>query len=405
VKLLQRAKDALRSVIKYMRSYTGMRHVAEIAGELLYAEDGFEQRLDNFPHLLPVRNGVVDLRTGALRARTKEDMLYKVVNVEYDALADCTLIRQTVLEAMADDAEVADFLQLLLGYGITGDVSEEVFVVFTGSGRNCKGVITQQLMDVLGPYFEDMNPGIIVVDRKCNIDAERGKLLGKRLALFNELDAGEVLKTNEVKLLSGGDGIVARPVYRDPMTIIPRHLCVLCTNHMPRVSPVIPAMIERLLVIPFPVSFTNLEQGEAPTLLRRQVDPSLKGRLKQARPGTLRWLVDGAVRWYAVRASSASASLRRSAPAKVRAYSAEYLDGEDRLGVFIRTYCELGADHFVYTSDLLAHINEGVDIKERWGPHALSHAMDLKGFTKKVKAYDGRPRGNGYAGLRLMLDL
>ena len=50
-----------------------------------------------------------------------------------------------------------------------------------------------------------------------------GKLLGARIAVFNELEPGEKLKTSEVQLLSGGDGVPATPKYRDPMTIEPRH--------------------------------------------------------------------------------------------------------------------------------------------------------------------------------------
>lgn len=42
---------------------------------------------------------------------------------------------------MADDAEMAVFLQKLMGYGCTGEVCEEIFPVFTGNGRNSKGVL------------------------------------------------------------------------------------------------------------------------------------------------------------------------------------------------------------------------------------------------------------------------
>ena len=77
----------------------------------------------------------------------------------------------------------------------------------------------------------------------ANSDAEHGKLLGARVAVFNELEPGEKLKTSEVQLLSGGDGVPATPKYRDPMTIEPRHLCILTTNHMPQLAEVVVAII------------------------------------------------------------------------------------------------------------------------------------------------------------------
>ncbi len=66
-------------------------------------------------------------------------MIYTVLDVDYDNEADVTVMHATVYSAMADDEEMTEFVQRLLGYGITGDVSQEIFPIFTGNGRNSKG--------------------------------------------------------------------------------------------------------------------------------------------------------------------------------------------------------------------------------------------------------------------------
>jgi len=109
----------------------------------MFRDDNFIHLLDSKPHLLGVKNGVVDLRTGELRARLPEDMIFTVIDVTFDPEASDALIRSTVLSAMADDVEMATYIQKLLGYGCTGEVCEEIFPVFTGSGRNCKGVLVK----------------------------------------------------------------------------------------------------------------------------------------------------------------------------------------------------------------------------------------------------------------------
>ncbi len=48
---------------------------------------------------------------------------------------------------------MAEYLQRLLGYGITGEVTEEIFPIWTGSGRNGKGLLTQTLDQLLGGGF------------------------------------------------------------------------------------------------------------------------------------------------------------------------------------------------------------------------------------------------------------
>ncbi|PNH01551.1 putative helicase [Tetrabaena socialis] len=359
--------------IRYIQRYHGMCNVTKTAS-CLFDSPGFEQTLDSIPHLLGVQNGVVDLRTGELRQRRAADNLFAICPVHYDPDASSNIFHEVILAAMADDEEMARYLQKILGYGITGEVCQEVFPVFTGSGRNCKGVITQTLASLLGSLYQEMEVGIITERQVSNIGAERAKLLGARIALFNELRPKEKLKTNEVQLLSGGDGIPAKALYKDPITIQPRHLCILSTNHMPELSEVIPAIMERLLCIHFPVTFTDLN-GAEPTLYRRQCDTTLKTRLKQNSAGVLKWFVEGAVAWYA------SPDLKRSAPLKVREFSRRYFEDQDKLACFIRDHCRQGTDLKTPTAAFLQSFQEQMGV--RLTASDIATAMANKGFEKK----------------------
>eukprot|EP00798_Chlamydomonas_sp_ICE-L_P028964 gene28964-biopygen32839 len=178
------------------------------AGPLLMDET-FEQRLDSNRHLIGIKGGsVVDLRTGQKRQRVAEDMVHNELDVAYDNNDDndnnqatttnaAEWMHRVVEKIMGGDEAMASFLQRLLGYGITGEVREEIFPIWTGSGRNGKGLLTQALQQLLGAYYKEMNCAIISDSRVCsNIDAERAKLIGARLAVFNELKDGEKLKTN-----------------------------------------------------------------------------------------------------------------------------------------------------------------------------------------------------------------
>ena len=157
------------------------------------------------------------------------------------------------MSIMADDDEMVVFLQKLLRYCLTGEISEKISPVFTAGGRNGKGVITQTLQKVLGHNYVEMNCGVIVYRQFSNIDAERAKVLGARIAVFNELKPGDKLKVNEVQLLSGGDLIPAKALYKDPISIIPRHKCLLITNHLPELQgEVTQAITDRLLCVHSP---------------------------------------------------------------------------------------------------------------------------------------------------------
>ena len=392
---LDAKKAAVSKRIDYIRKTSGAANVTSFAIHML-RDDHFVHLLDSKPHLLGVKNGVIDLRTGALRARCPDDMIFTVLDVSYDPDADDALIRATVLSAMADDVEMAAFIQKLLGYGCTGEVCEEIFPVFTGNGRNSKGVLVKAVQDVLGDaFFKVLNNGIIVDKNVSNIDAERGCLFGARFALFNELRDGDKLKTNEVQLLSGGDCIPATPKYKDPMNIQPRHLCLLTTNHMPELSVVIPAIMERMMCINFPVTFADLEPGEEPSLFRRQRDNDLKRRISEDKVGVLKWLVDGAVAWYAAK------DLKKNAPAKVKEFSRKYFEEQDRLACFLREWCVIGPDLVISTSAFLETYNRhtALSSSEKW----MSSAMRVKGFDKKrVRSAYGNV--NSFVGVGLIQD-
>ena len=395
---LDAKKTAASSKVNYVLSHRGITNVMALAGPQLQDET-FEQRLDSERHLIGIKGGnVVDLRTGASRRRMAEDMVHNELDVQYTAGAPVPpWMYEMVEKMMAGDLAMAAFLQRLLGYGITGEVREEVFPIWTGSGRNGKGLLTQALQQLLGNYYREMNCAIISDSRVCsNIDAERAKLLGARLAVFNELKPGEKLKTNEVQLLTGGDGIPAKALYKDPMTVMPRHLAILVTNHMPEMAEVIVAMVERLVCVEFPVTFRDLMQGEVETLTLRQGDKTLKDRLKSAKgqSALFAWLVEGAVAWYDM-----SESLKGSAPAKVRECTKTYLTEQDRVHSFLTEHCEFGENFRESSIHLFcAYRDIYTGAREAW----FHGQMKAKGWVKKkIRLEAGAGGLQGYEGIRV----
>jgi len=158
---------------------------------------------------------------------------------------------------------------------------------------------------------------------------------------------------------------------------------------MPIISEVDIAIIERLICIHFPVTFTDLEPGEKPTLYKRQRDNDLKDKLRADLPGVFNWLVQGSVKWYA------SQDLKKNAPKKVKDFGRSYLEEQDKMKMFINECCEVKASNRVSTIDLLDAFMEwsGDHCTSKW----LVPEMKKKGFEKKglrlngiqTKCFDG----------------
>ena len=93
---------------------------------------------DSNPYLLNVANGTVDLRTGARKPHTREDLLRKITPIEYDPEAQCPTFGRFLSEIMDHDLEMVSYLQRLFGYGLLGVTTKQELAVFYGTGRNGK---------------------------------------------------------------------------------------------------------------------------------------------------------------------------------------------------------------------------------------------------------------------------
>jgi putative DNA primase/helicase len=396
---LQEKLSFLHKRKKYIKRTAGMHNVTREGFSEVQDQD-FKKNLDQYPYLLGVKNGVIDLRTGELRDRSPEDCVFRVLAYDYDPTVSTDFIESTVLSIMADDPQMARFLQHFLGYAITGDVQEDLFVVFTSPGRNGKGVITEAIQELLGPFYSAINSGIIIDKQVSNIDSQWHLLEGKRIITVGETNPGDVLNLANVKIISGGDPIVARPLYGNPVTFNPRHQCILVTNDLPNITKVDEAsraIIDRMMVIKFPVNYVNLEPGQEPTATLKQIDRTLKKRFKEQKQEFLKWLVQGAVHWYQTQ------NLRGEAPPQVHEFSRKYLRGEDVLAAFIEEMCVIEDGAMVSTSNFF-HAFQAWAGRTHYKQQTLPAAVMQKypNVEKKLARINNSPPCQCYINIRLL---
>jgi len=105
--------------------------------------------LDQNPYLLPCPNGVVDLRTGELQPGNPFDWMVRATKVQYQGFDHDDPIINQFMESILPDPAEREFLQILLGYSISGLVLEQFIAVILGEGRNGKGLLVEMLEEVL----------------------------------------------------------------------------------------------------------------------------------------------------------------------------------------------------------------------------------------------------------------
>ena len=234
---------------------------------------------------LNVQNGTLDLRTGALRAHRREDLITRLAPVEWHPEAESALWR-ACLACWLPDPEVQAFVQRVAGYALTGDVSEHALFFLYGLGANGKSVFVRTLLDLLGDYAMQAAPELLLAKREGGVPCDVAEIAGHRLVATIEVDEGRRLAESLVKSLTGGDRQKARFMRENFFEFEPTHTIFLVANHKPVVRGADYAMWRRIRVVPFEV-----------TIPERERDPRLLERLAGERAGILRWAIEGCLAW------------------------------------------------------------------------------------------------------------
>lgn len=268
------------------------------------------------PRLLGVANGVVNLRTGALRQGEPGDRITFHSAIAFDPDAGCPRWDQFLDEIFDGDRALVGFIARAVGYSLTGDTREQCLFTCHGSGSNGKSTFLKVLRDLAGDYGANTPFSTFELHSRSAIPNDLAALAGRRLVTASETAEGTRLNEARLKALTGGDEITARFLHGEFFSFVPVAKFWLAVNHKPRVSDDSHGFWRRVRLIPFLRRFT--EDG----------DQNLATKLEAELPGILAWAVRGALAWQAE-------GLRP--PAAVTLATATYRDESDPLADFLAT--------------------------------------------------------------------
>lgn len=338
---------------------------------------------DQHPYLFNCLNGTIDLRTGELRQHRRENLLMKVAPVEYDPQADCPRFKQFLAEVFEPHPDVIPWLQKALGYSLTGSVREQCFFICWGTGGNGKGTLHNTLAELIGDYGQAMDiRSLAEAQARPDSPSEYiARLHGVRFAKAEEPSERFVLNTALIQWLTGDDILSARRLYQNSFQFQPTHKIWILTNPKPVIRSTDPSIWRRVKFIPFTVCFEGRE------------DKTLRDKLRAERPGILRWLVEGAVRWYAEGLGQCET---------VEAATQAYREESDVVARFLSECCAIEDN----AESLARPLYQAY---RRWAEDGGERPLSDKRFSARLaeKGYERRHsrRGTVYAGVRLLEEL
>lgn len=394
------ASDFLKKARKYvrgLRNSLGLRGLYDVLSEKTHVR---EENFDDNPDVVGLQKGYLylDPDTGDHKLLDEEAnrnlYITKQMNVTYDPSATCPrfdqLLREIIVQedGITPDQPTIDWLDMALGYCLSGRVEQTVVGLLHGDGGNGKSVLLDLMAYIFGDYTNQCGPGDLGVGTSNRFDNpldttkpcdDRANLHGSRFAFANEIPVNATFNSALIKNLTD-QTLHGRRIYSTPFTFKATHFTWLCGNHIPYSDDDTWAFWRRICVVPFYACFTN---GSRPEIDKKKLEDALKSEAS----GILNRLLRG----YKKLMTSEERRLRKVSELMERANTQyrvdndtgtprEFVKSSTSRGNISDPLYQCGFAEFMQSYALWA---ESHGVRHPWDPRRVTGALKAMGIEKK----------------------
>jgi putative DNA primase/helicase len=306
-----------------------------------------------------------------LTAHTPTQKFTYCVPVDYDELADYVLWVEFIAK-VTPATELVDYLKMAAGYSATGYTREECLFYIHGPTRSGKGTFAETLLAILPkPLGVEVDFSTFTAKREADTqNFDLAPLKPARFIVASESNKYDSLNEAKIKAATGGNWIRCAFKHHNHFEYRPQFKIWLTSNHPIKGDVDDDALWGRVKVIEFPNSFLGKE------------DKTLKQRMQREAnlKGVLRWVVEGAMEWFA------SSQGLDTPQAVIDATSARRRD-LDYIQQWLDQCCKVDATAWTSNSDIRTSYEawckqEGITAKQA---EQLSRSFTQKGLTVAVR--------------------
>ncbi|HKO49970.1 MAG TPA: phage/plasmid primase, P4 family [Polyangiaceae bacterium] len=340
--------------------------------------------LDSDPWLLNCKNGTLDLRTGRVRAPSRNDLITKTTPVAYDVTAYSELWNRVLWQAVGSDTGLGEYMQKIAGYALTGVSHERAFFFLHGPPGTAKSTFLDALHGALGDYAVSASSDTWLVHTSTG--GNRGdvvRLAGARLVTSSEVRPGGRWDTALMKAITGGDMIVAAAKYEESVEFRPACTLILSANDAPSLRDDDDGMWARIRRIPL-IAQIPAEQQDRELKFKLQRPEHAAAILAWAVAGCLAWQLNGLGTCDAVEKSTAA-----------------YRNEMDLFGRFLDECCVLDSETWISRAEFNKADNVGwcrdAGLRRPLSSREIQTRLEARGCH--AKTVNGNRR---WAGVRTM---
>lgn len=294
------------------------KSVIEFFNHKIIDEEFTEKININNQHLLPLRRRNMNLKTGKMEDRKKEQYFTQAIGLdtsEFDYVNEISedddyykIVDKFFLDICTGSEVKKQYLQKILGYFISGNVKfGRCFYIFFGDGKNGKSAIMEIMSEIMRYYCKAVESSIIVKRGKKNAGQASPELValdyGVRLAILSETEEGEKLNEELIKNITGGDSISYRALRENNKSFVSEAKLCMLTNNKPYFQ-LSQSMVDRIRFLDFKSRFISEEpkvdeNGNKINKNEYRANPDLVQELKTTyKAYVLKFIINGAIRFF-----------------------------------------------------------------------------------------------------------
>ena len=248
-----------------------------------FCDEKFEEVLDSHAHLIGFENGVYDLRLHEFREGLPDDYISFSTGRNYIPFNPNAQETHEINEFLAQvftNPAICKYVKDILSSTLDGGIRHEKFYIFTGNGSNSKSKILELVQKMVGEYYCILPISLLTQKRAASnsAQAELERTRGRRFAVMQEPSEGEKINIGLMKELSGGDRIMTRGLFKDPIEFKPQFKMIMTCNELPEVPSDDGGTWRRIRVVDFSSKFvenpdpTNPKEFKMDTELAEKFD-------------------------------------------------------------------------------------------------------------------------------------
>jgi len=212
----------------------------------------------NYPTLVPVENGILDIEKIELLPFDREKIFFSKLNAKYDPKAKCPKIKEFLKQVLKDEEDIKVFFELV-GFGLLKEYKFEKAFMLVGDGRNGKS----KSIELIKRLFGVENCCSVPLSSMVSDSFFISELFGKLFNLAGDIGNQDLKDTSMFKSLTGRDLINAHRKFHNDISFENYAKFIFACNELPMVYDMSKGFWDRWVLLEFPYTFVDQEEYDS----------------------------------------------------------------------------------------------------------------------------------------------